>query len=538
MKKKLDTYLASGLLSQFQGPPQVGHPHSSSLGMQQGLVDKLEEDNISECSQGSNAVNCTKFDHLPETAALNATEDFRIEESSSRVGHSLEQYPTYEDITAGINDTQFGLHELPGMSFLDRSLESLGQFGTSGFFLTLNENHGTESGLLQSSEGYRTSSTAENMIVDSDKMEHLVISESNSCEITFSEAMAIECFPEENAAKESKNMQFDGGMSSLLSQVDIQSTSTTRTLPLKSSVHPKDVSKQTLELEAIANLKDDFIYVDSPNGDADKTGHYLKLQEAQNAPKLVPVDIFSSSNSDSRGCHDKGDKELDEAKVPSKLVPEDITDSMQTFTSTDDIAIVHNVEHDLGTLSYEPPRFPILDIPFFSCDLMTSGGDIQQTYSPLGIRQLMTSSMNFSSPRCLLDSPVLDSTPEDILKHAAKSFTSTPSILKKRSHEVLSPTGKTKGEIKLERDTNIRTSHITGGFSSLESAFYENGDCTMSLSTTEESFHSRCHQKVSYEDSMQDINNMDCSFEEGKEIVENLEKDAEAKVVADTFSNL
>ncbi|KAF3441924.1 hypothetical protein FNV43_RR15839 [Rhamnella rubrinervis] len=505
VKKKLDTYLASGLLSQFQSSTQVGHPNSSSLGMQEGLVDKLEEENTSECSQGSNAVNCTKFDHLTETAALNATEDFRTEESSSRVGHSLEQYSTYEDITAGINETQFGSHELAGMSFLDRSLESLGQFRASGFFPTLNENHDTGSGLLQSSEGYWTSSTAENMIVDSDKMEHLVISESNSCEITFSEAMAIECFPEENAAKESKNIQFDGGMSSLLSQVDIQSTSTTGTLSLNSSIHPKDVSKQTLELEAITNLKDDFIYVDSPNGNADKTGHYLKRHEAQNAPKLVPVDIFSSSNSDSKGCHDKRDIELDEAKVSSKPVPQDKTDSMQTFTSMDDSAIVHNVEHDLGTLSYEPPCFPILDIPFFSCDLMTSGGDIQQTYSPLGIRQWMTSSMNFSSPRCLLDSPVLDSTPEGILKNAAKSFTSTPSIMKKRSHGVLSPTEITKGGIKFEGDTDTRTSHITGGFSSLE-----------------------------YEDSMQDINNMDCSFEEGKEIVENLdghvsEKDAEAK---------
>lgn len=531
----METYLTSGLLPRFQGQPQAGHPNSSSLGIQQGLVDKLEEENTSECSQGSNAVNCAQFSHLTETAALNATEDFRTEESTSRGGHNLKQYSTYEDITTGINETQFSSHELPGMQYLDTSLESLGQFGTSGFFLPLHENHDAGTALLQCSNGYMTPSTAENMIVGP---------ESNSCEITFSEATITEYFPEQNATNESNDMDLDGDISSLLSRVDLRSTSPARTLSLKSSVHQKDVSNPTLELEVVRNLKDDFIFVDSPNGDADKTGHRLKLGEAQNAPKLVPVDIFSSSNSDSKGTfQDKRDKELDEAEVPLELDTENNTDCSQTLTSMDDSAVMHNEEHDLGTLSYEPPRFPVLDIPFFSCDLMTSGVDIQQTYSPLGIRQLMMSPTNFSSPRCLLDSPVLDGTPEGILKQAFKSFTSTPFILKKRPNEVLSPAEKTKGEINLERDTNMRTSGNAGGFSSLDSVFHENGSCTESLSATDKSFQSHHHKKVRYENSLREMNKMDCAFEERKEIVENLdgcisEKGAEAKVDAVTLSNL
>lgn len=531
MKKKVDTYLASGLLAQFQGLPEVRNQNSSSVGMRQGHVDELIEENILECSQGSNAVNCTKFDHITETTAINATEDFRTQESNSKVGHYPEQHSAYEDISPGINDIQFSSRELSGMRFLDSLEESSEQFGTSGFFLTENESHDSGSSMLQTSDGYMTSATTEDMLVDSVKMEHLVISESNCCKITFLEAMK----PEGNAEKQPANISLNGGKSSLHGQFDIQSSSSARTLPLKSPVPPKNVSGQTLELEVISNLKDDFIYVDSPNGEADKTGHLLK-----NGPKLVPVDIFSSTSSDSKATifssyNDKRDSELNEAKVPVKLAVEDNTDSVQTLASMDESSTVQNKEKDLGTLSYEPPRFPLLDIPFFSCDLMKTGGDMQQTYSPLGIRQLMLSSTNFSSPCSLLDSPIVDSTPEAILKHAAKSFISTPSIMKKRSHEVLSPAEKIKGEMKFESDKNMRTSGSTGGFSSLEHIFNDNDGSEMSLSTPEESLHSDCIQQLSYRDSMQDIVNMDCSFEEGKEIVENLDgrisyKDDKAKV--------
>ncbi|XP_015898289.3 transcription factor MYB3R-1 isoform X2 [Ziziphus jujuba] len=490
VKKKVDTYLASGLLAQFQGLPEVRNQNSSSMGMRQGHADELIEENIIECSQRSNAVNCTKFDHVTENTAINATEDFRTEESDSGVGCNLEQHSAYEDVSPAIDDTQFSSHELSGLRFLDSLEESSVQFGTSGFFPTENENYDSGSSLLQTSEGYRTSTTTEDMLVDSVKMEHLMISESNCCKIIFSEAMK----PEGNAAKKPIYMPLNGGKSSLPGQSDIHSSSSARTLPLKSPVRPKNVSGHTLELEVIPNLKDDFIYVDSPNGDSDKTGHHLK-----NGPKLVPVDIFSSSNPDSRatilsGCSDKRDSELNEANVPLNLAVADNTDSMQTLTLTDDSSTMQNKEKDLGTLSYEPLRFPLLDIPFLNCDLMKTGSEMQQTYSPLGIRQFMLSSTNFSSPCSLLDSPIVDGTPEAILKHAAKRFSSTASIMKKQSDEILSPAEKTKGEMKFENDTN----------------------------------------KLSYGDSMQDVVNMDCSFEGGKETVENLDgrisdKDDEAK---------
>lgn len=95
-------------------------------------------------------------------------------------------------------------------------------------------------------------------------------------------------------------------------------------------------------------------------------------------------------------------------------------------------------DYNSEALCYEPPRFPSIDVPFVSCDLVSSV-DLQQAYSPLGIRQLMMSSINCTSPYSLWDSLSCESSPDAVLKNAAKSFLCTPSILKKRQRELLSP---------------------------------------------------------------------------------------------------
>ncbi|CAN0826330.1 Transcription factor MYB3R-1 [Linum grandiflorum] len=95
---------------------------------------------------------------------------------------------------------------------------------------------------------------------------------------------------------------------------------------------------------------------------------------------------------------------------------------------------------DTGSLCYEPPRFPTLDLPFLNCDLVQPDSDLQQVYSPLGVRQFLISSSNCISPFRLWDSPTRSiSSPDAVLKSAAKSFTGTPSILKKRTRDLLSP---------------------------------------------------------------------------------------------------
>ncbi|XXG68648.1 hypothetical protein AAC387_Pa06g1687 [Persea americana] len=91
----------------------------------------------------------------------------------------------------------------------------------------------------------------------------------------------------------------------------------------------------------------------------------ISVDSAQknNSPKSVPVEIFSSETMD-------------------------IVGSLPFIYGSADGPTEHP---DSGALFYEPPTFPSLEIPFFSCDLVPSGGE---AYSPFGIRQLMTSSIN------------------------------------------------------------------------------------------------------------------------------------------------
>ncbi|KAD5507933.1 hypothetical protein E3N88_15636 [Mikania micrantha] len=140
-----------------------------------------------------------------------------------------------------------------------------------------------------------------------------------------------------------------------------------------------------------------------------------------------------------------------------------------------------NIDHHLssvdetrGVLSYEPPRFPSLDIPFFSCDLVQYGvGDCDKEhdeYSPLGIRKLMM--MSSFSPYRLWDSPSRVDSPEAVLKTAAKTFTCTPSILKKRNRDLCSPLSEKRCEKKLEQASSF--SNLATNFSRLEVMFDEN----------------------------------------------------------------
>ncbi|KAF6988683.1 hypothetical protein CFC21_006165 [Triticum aestivum] len=99
-------------------------------------------------------------------------------------------------------------------------------------------------------------------------------------------------------------------------------------------------------------------------------------------------------------------------------------------------SVVGQKQHS-EALCYEPPCFPSLEVPFVSCELISSS-DLPE-YSPLGIRQLMRPSMSFSTPLRLWSSPTRDRSPDDVLKSAAKSSACTPSIMKKRQREPPSP---------------------------------------------------------------------------------------------------
>ncbi|CAM8982733.1 unnamed protein product [Rhodiola kirilowii] len=112
-------------------------------------------------------------------------------------------------------------------------------------------------------------------------------------------------------------------------------------------------------------------------------------------------------------------------------------------------AAIHDVKinDDEAALRNDQPHHPNLDIPFVRCDLVQSGDCLDEEYSPLGIRQLLLSSMNDFSPLRFWDE-----SPDAVLKSAAKTFTGTPSILKKRHRDLLSPLSETRVDKKHDSD--------------------------------------------------------------------------------------
>ncbi|VAH59264.1 hypothetical protein VPH35_043797 [Triticum aestivum] len=174
-----------------------------------------------------------------------------------------------------------------------------------------------------------------------------------------------------------------------------------------------------------------------------------------------------------------GDKQLTDAEEPASSMAKE-PPLAQGEAASDE-------KQDKGALFYEPPRFPSMDVPFVSCDLVTSG-DLQE-YSPLGIRQLMRSTMSVTTPLRLWGSPTHDESPDVVLKSAAKSFISTPSILKKRPRDLSSPTLEKGIEKKsrTEQDSGVLGTSSVSAQTSCMHAIKDEGIVTESVFCTNRS---------------------------------------------------
>lgn len=115
------------------------------------------------------------------------------------------------------------------------------------------------------------------------------------------------------------------------------------------------------------------------------------------------------------------------------------------------------------SLFYEPPRLSNWENPFANCDLINSCGYLHQAYSPLGVRQMIMSSVDcFTPPGNPWGSAFNDKSPESILKSAAKSFMNTPSILRKRLRDASTPVDANRSEKAADR-TKTHDNFITPG---------------------------------------------------------------------------
>ncbi|GLT48230.1 hypothetical protein SLA2020_218690 [Shorea laevis] len=498
VKKKLDSYLASGLLDQLQFPLVVNqnqHMPSSSSRLQSNVDDSAlkggtEAEEISDCSQDSAKMDCSLSANdlaievhpgvqLQQTEMTNEA----LDQHSCPASYSEPYYASLDDITFSISDMpceagyssnvgyQFNLQNLANMSSLEMDHDSS---GLATHHMGASENHEVENFPFQSIVQLNAPNSMENMVTGSDKLEHILITDDECCRILFSETVNGGCFPSRNFTQASNMVNLGGCTNSSLSRPSEQIPETGRIFdpqpnpPSRSDVLetsccqsfmpvPSLLSAEggaliygrehgdchfgTQEQDSSERLQDSFIHTDdtasSPCIDTDTTGLQEQSHNAKDSLKLVPVNAFGSGSDVNQSCP--------------------VDEKPNTHT-----------ERDAGTLCYEPPRFPSLDIPFLSCDLIQSGTDMQQEYSPLGIRQLMMNSMNCVTPFRLWDSPSRDDSPDAVLKSAAKTFTGTPSILKKRHRDLLSPLSERRNDKKLETDL---TSSLAKDFSRLDVMF-------------------------------------------------------------------
>ncbi|KAK4422281.1 Transcription factor R-4 [Sesamum alatum] len=490
VKKKLDMYLASGLVSPFQGPPLGSRPNHSAASSSSRAQQSSEDDSVvkggveveeaSEWSQGSTIANLSQ---PLNNAIAHPRGDCRGTEESGSVPYSEDYCPIFQEVTFGIpevpcelddkflehvspldwgtfagKDWQLNANELPDMSLLDLGQQSSGVILPS---VSYRENHETLPFPQESSIPLGASTSMAKVVGDTNTSNVIANSDYR---MVYPEADLGVCCPSENVVSD-----IDGLTDSLLHrssnfQIPEDETfasqscytprgnSVTQPLPFPTELPPADAS---------------FMFSMNPHQ------YSYSLHEKAGQESIPPSThdrFIYSKESDCSPCEDNSN----EAREVPKLVPANdfvLPPCDDSHCSSKDKDIKSDEQKESGALFYEPPRFPSLDIPFFSCDLIQSGSDMNQEYSPLGIRQLMISSM---TPFKLWDSPSRGDSPVAVLKSAAKTFTSTPSILKKRHRDLVSPLSEKRFEKKLEGFSKQESfSSLTNDFSRLEVMFDE-----------------------------------------------------------------
>nr|XP_043608924.1 transcription factor MYB3R-1 [Erigeron canadensis] len=441
VKKKLDSYLASGLLAHSQVLPHVSQTNqstaSTSSWVQQCSGDVTEAEDISECSQGSVFVGSTSTSIMPTAIAVYSQNENQPPQNSTKMA---EQCFSHEWVPAD-KDWQISSDKLQKLPLLDMTEDS-------EFFNCIDVDPIQCSG---------------NMVGGCDVAENMLISQDlYNCPYSNQGDGSSELVGEvPNDDADALNSQ------SYYSDLLLTSCYQSMYMPLDSESHQfRDLPNEASN----AQLCDGQTDVESK----DSESHQFSClpNEASNVQLCDgQTDVESKEDSESHQfsclpieasnvhlCDGQND-------VESK---DQVNDSLQLNDVLNHPSV--DISENTGILSYDPPRFPSLDIPFFSCDLVQYGGDAQHEYSPLGIRKLMMSSMNCFSPYRLWDSPTRVDSPEAVLKSAAKTFTCTPSILKKRNRDMCSPLSEKRCEKKLECSS---FSNLARDFSRLD-VFAEN----------------------------------------------------------------
>ncbi|XP_008795071.2 transcription factor MYB3R-1-like isoform X1 [Phoenix dactylifera] len=571
VKKKLDSYMASGLLAQFQGLPHVENPAqciSSSVVNQQnneysGVKDKQEVEYSSECSQGSSSalVSYSQSDYelantVPLCDDIKLREDAKKEEmqDSQLPMCSKEYYTSMEETACVLPEIQCGdaalvtapihsVHEIEVSknlanqliseeltnSLLESTQKSPELKRKTEYHAHCVENYESRSGSLPDPMGMEMPTSVTNTGLGSGNQDKILIAEADCCsDNLFGAAMHRDITLEDPfTAPSITNIDYNSG--SVNSQPDFCSSLDYRDLiscsqplyPINSSDMLGNSYCQGLATVVPPSYvcpgdgkpiyrSDDVEMREISVGTQDS--ELIKCTYCGFAYSRCSSLLSPSGGARSKICvpADRGKENETPKQSYMEMMGSETPNATGKITSQDENPAIQTEEHqDSGALFYEPPRFPSLEIPFVSCDLISSG-DLQQAYSPLGIRQLMMS----STPYSLWDSPSHDESPDALLRSAAKSFICTPSIMKKRQRELLSPLQERRIDKKSGTDMDrvlfstpsiSRTDHSSLNTINDEGVAYKISSC----SSEADGFSPSNHQKKKHESCLEEKKNLD-----------------------------
>ncbi|KAL1210302.1 Transcription factor MYB3R-1 [Cardamine amara subsp. amara] len=514
VKKKLDSYYASGLLDQYQSLSLVALQNKSIASSSSWMHSSGDDGNSragadaeeSECSQASTVFSQSTNDLPDEVKPGN--EEFYMPEFHSRTEHQISNaashaepyYPSFEDDKIVVPEISCEAecskkfqnhncsHEVRTTTATEDQLQGVSNDAKQDLdldLLTHNTDKDEKNEALQ--QAFQIS------VRLSDQQAQTLITDEECCRVLFSETMKDSST---SSGEQGRNMvDPQKGEGSLCSKsAETHAHETGKLLAL--SWHPSNseglAGHNCVPLSDSA-VKDSLLLCNDSNDPIQGCHMFgataLECKSDTN-DGFIDTDghITSHGNDDNDGIPEQQGRSYI-PKDSLKLVP------LNSFSSPSRVNKIYfpiddkPAEVDKGSLCYEPPRFPSADIPFFSCDLVPSNSDLRQEYSPFGIRQLMISSMNCTTPLRLWDSPCHDRSPDVMRKDAAKSYIGAPSILKKRHRDLLSPVLDRRKDKKLKQTA---ASSLAKDFSCLDVMLDDGDDCKSSHPSESHDSKNRC----------------------------------------------
>ncbi|EOA19905.1 hypothetical protein CARUB_v10000155mg [Capsella rubella] len=487
VKKKLDSYMSSGLLDQYQAIPLAPYERSSTLEsafMQSnidgnGCLSGQAEKEI-DSRQSSSMIGCSLSAGDFPNGPINMEHHFypcgNSQETEQAVYHPEQYfYPELEDISVSISEVSYDMEDCS--QFPDHNVSTSPSQDYHFDFQELSEislemrQNMSEVPMPYTQESKEptlgaTNSTSYIDVATYTSSANVLTPETECCRVLFPDQESEGQSVSRSLTQEPNEVdQSDSRDPSLCTSASDSQISEATKSPMQSSssrsiataasgketlrpapliISPDKYAKKPSRLichpfeaepKCTTNGNGSFICINDPSsstcvdGGTSNPGEEDQSYHVNDSKKLVAVSDFASLSEDR---------------------PHSLPRHEENTTSEQD-------HEDMGASS--SLGFPSLDLPVFSCDLLQSKNDPLHDYSPLGIRKLLMSTMTCMSPLRLWESPT-----------GKKTLVGTKSILRKRTRDLLTPLSEKRSDKKLETDI---AASLAKDFSRLDVMFDE-----------------------------------------------------------------